>query len=275
MKEIRYPPLGILDLTVFLFHVVVQILRDVPLVIIFKTAIILLLYLPLVPIEIARDLYLAESPTTMTLLQRFTFKLVRVAFTSFDYRLGNVFFSRRASLSLMRRRFGGQHIFDTYCASVDTTVGGRRITGWWLAPAGHAQYLAHGGRPPPRNNDKSWTICYFHGGGFVMGSPTFYLEFLHNLRLTLAQNRSMRNAAIFVPAYPLAPDAHHLARSNAVKTAWEYLAVHPGVDNSRLVIGGDSAGGTIALGLRMALGLAGTKPEFEAYRCLPSPIRMM
>lgn len=271
MDAVKYPALGIVDMLVLIFHIVVQIMRDVPLSIILKSGIILLLYLPLMPFEIAYDLQCENTPVDMNLLQRAIFKLVRLAFASFDYRIGRVFFSESASLPFIKRRLGGISAFKDHCAAVDTTVEGRQLKGWWLAPSGHAQHLAEGRWPPRDAEEKQWTLCYFHGGGFVMGSPTFYLEFLHKLRQTLAQSNSMRNVAIFAVEYPLAPEASHSARAEAARRAWMYLAKHPAVDPTKMIVSGDSAGGNIALGLRMAIGVSGTK----VCRGLPAPAQMM
>lgn len=272
MGEYRFRALGALDLAIFIFHVIIGLLRDVPFIILLKSAVILLIYLPLIPLEIIYDLYRPDSPITMNLLQRFIFKLVRLAFTSFDYRIGRVFFSRTASFPLMLRRFGGRHIFDTHCAHVDTMVDGRRLEGWWLAPAGQAQHLSQGLQPPLNNGDKPWTMVHFHGGGFLMGSPTFYLEFLHNLRLSIAQKHGMQNTAIFAPVYPLSPEAPWAVRSDMARTVWMYLAAHKSVDHKKMIVSGDSAGGALALGLQMMLG---AKQASGPYRGLPSPARMM
>lgn len=274
MAQVRYPSPGVVDMLVFLPHVIAQLIREVPLGILLNTLVILLLNLPLMLIELLYDIQHPHPLLDLTLPQRITIKLFRLAFTWFDYRVCRTAFSSAASLPLMERRFGGKKEFDMHCAPV---ISHKLLRGYWLAPSGHAHHLAQGHCPSSLDQEEKtrWTLCYFHGGGFVMGSPALYLEFLHKLRLTLAQTDSMQNAMIFVPAYPLAPEARQPAQADAARAVWAYLSAHPAVDTTRMALGGDSAGGTIALGLRMAITASLTQPEMSSYRDLPSPSQMM
>ena len=87
-----------------------------------------------------------------------------------------------------------------------------------------------------------------------MGSPTFYLEFLSRLRDSLAASHpTLVNCAIFAPSYPLVPDQTYPSQSIAVEYAWKYLARHPGVDSSRLVVMGDSAGAALGTALMSSI----------------------
>lgn len=86
-------------------------------------------------------------------------------------------------------------------------------------------------------------IMYVHGGEFALGSPTFYLEFLARLRARLATaHPSLENVAIFAPYYPLAPEQRYPDQSIAIEKCWKYLASHAGIDATRLIAAGDSAG---------------------------------
>jgi hypothetical protein len=278
MEPVRYPPLGITDTLVFFMHVLVQLGREVPPHILLRSLVILLLYLPVILVELLEDMRRPNTPqVNLTVFQCVVVKLLRLAVVSFDYRVAKVVSSPAASLPLMERRFGGKGAFDLYCAPVDTLFKCERIQGYWLAPPGNALHLARGHCPSglTTTEESRWTLCYFHGGSFVMGSPEFYLDFLHKLRLTLAQTESMRNAVIFVPAYPLAPGACQPTQANVARAAWAYLAAHPAVDTARMAVGGDSSGGTLALGLRMAIGASVSLPEMVSYQCLPSPSQIM
>ena len=93
-------------------------------------------------------------------------------------------------------------------------------------------------------------LLFAHGGGFAIGSPSFYLEFLVRLRDTLAASHpSLHNCAIFAPFYPLAPDAIYPAQILSLEASWSYLSKHPAIDKSRLVLLGDSAGGGLCVAL--------------------------
>ena len=93
--------------------------------------------------------------------------------------------------------------------------------------------------PPELNTDA--VIFYIHGGGFVFGSPRTHAAMLGQL----AQRTGAR---AILPKYRLAPEAPYPAAVTDVRIAWEGL-VASGVAPSRIVVGGDSAGGALALGL--------------------------
>lgn len=99
----------------------------------------------------------------------------------------------------------------------------------------HARlYAPSGGRLP--------VLAYFHGGGFTIGSIASH----DTLCRTLAQRSG---CAVVSTAYRLAPE-HRFP--TAVDDAWaatRWLAQagdELGLDTSRLALGGDSAGGTLA-----------------------------
>ncbi|MGV3571123.1 MAG: alpha/beta hydrolase fold domain-containing protein [Ramlibacter sp.] len=85
-------------------------------------------------------------------------------------------------------------------------------------------------------------LLYFHGGGFTIGSIASH----DTLCRTLA---ALARCAVVSVGYRLAPE-HRFP--TAVDDAWDatrWLAAHAatlGVDATRLAIGGDSAGGTLA-----------------------------
>lgn len=128
-------------------------------------------------------------------------------------------------------------------------------------------YLPHDGSSLP-------AMLYLHGGGFVIGS----LETHDSLCRQLALHSG---AAVVALDYRLAPE-HRFP--TAVDDAWVALQwLHTrgatlGIDGTRLAVGGDSAGGTLAAvcalqardqGLPLALQLLIT-PGTDAYGDFPS-----
>lgn len=92
-------------------------------------------------------------------------------------------------------------------------------------------------------------VLWFHGGGYTMGSPTTHLPVAG-----LLAKRAV--AEVTLPRYRLAPEhAFPAAYDDALEACRSFLTDH---DPSRVVIGGDSAGGGAALaavcGLRDAGG---------------------
>lgn len=84
-------------------------------------------------------------------------------------------------------------------------------------------------------------IFYIHGGGFVFGSPETHAAML-------AELARRTGARVVMPRYRLAPEHPFPAAVEDVEQA--YLAlIASGVELSDIVIGGDSAGGTLLFNL--------------------------
>lgn len=84
-------------------------------------------------------------------------------------------------------------------------------------------------------------LLYLHGGGYVFGSPRTHAAMLvHLARLCKAQ--------ACLPDYRLAPENPFPAAVEDARACFEAL-VSDGVAPDRIVIGGDSAGGGLALAL--------------------------
>ena len=88
----------------------------------------------------------------------------------------------------------------------------------------------------PDNPDKR--IVWIHGGGFVIGSPRTHKGMLSHLA-------AAANAVVIVPKYRLAPEHPFPAAVHDIEAAFEEIdAVHR--DLGPIILGGDSAGGTLA-----------------------------
>ena len=119
-----------------------------------------------------------------------------------------------------------------------------------------ARFYAHG---EPGSRNPVPVLLYMHGGGFVVGS----LDFHQPLCRGLAEDSG---AAVLSVGYRLAPEHKFpTAFEDAIDAlAWigrEGLAM--GIDASRVAVGGDSAGGTLAAALVI---------EAKADRSLPQPV---
>ncbi len=88
-------------------------------------------------------------------------------------------------------------------------------------------------------------ILYFHGGGFVFGSPTTHAAMLGQLSRRVG-------ACAVLPRYRLAPEAPFPAAVDDARAAWDAVLAS-GIAPERVIIGGDSAGGALAFGLLGAL----------------------
>ena len=108
-------------------------------------------------------------------------------------------------------------------------TGGHAIDAMWL--------------DPPDAGDR--VLLYFHGGGFCFGS------FRTHGVLVGALARAMR-ARAFAPEYRLAPEHAAPAAHDDALAAYEHL-LSQGIEPSRVVLAGDSAGGTLVLSTLIAL----------------------
>ena len=95
-------------------------------------------------------------------------------------------------------------------------------------------------------------ILYFHGGGYIAGSPATH-------RAMLARLSRRAGLAAVLPRYPLAPEHPAPAAFDAARAAWDLL-IAEGHAAQEVVVGGDSAGGGLALALLAHLCRAGTPP---------------
>lgn len=105
------------------------------------------------------------------------------------------------------------------------------------------------------------TVLYFHGGGFFSGSPETYKGFAAILS-------AATGARVLLPGYRLAPEYRYPAAHEDALAAYRWL-IKQGVPASRIVFGGDSAGGMLALSTLLAL--SGEKDEVPGGAFLLSP----
>jgi epsilon-lactone hydrolase len=90
------------------------------------------------------------------------------------------------------------------------------------------------------------TVLYFHGGGYVSGSPPErYLPLAAAVALAA-------NARVHVVDYRLAPDARFPGAFDDCLRAYSWLVTHGGTDPETLALLGDSVGGNLAVAVTAA-----------------------
>lgn len=94
---------------------------------------------------------------------------------------------------------------------------------------------------PANLGDSDKVLFYIHGGGFVFGSPRTHAAMLAQLSHRLG-------VRAVLPRYRLAPEAPYPAAPDDIRAAWDGVMAQ-GVAPSNVIVGGDSAGGALALGL--------------------------
>ena len=101
---------------------------------------------------------------------------------------------------------------------------------------------------PSNSEPSSPVLIYFHGGGFVAGSP----EGFQNLISLIAEQSG---AVVIAADYRLSPEhVFPAAQDDCLAVSLQILAEHP---NQSVLLGGDSAGANLAISTALALsGLA-------------------
>ena len=88
-------------------------------------------------------------------------------------------------------------------------------------------------------------MVYYHGGGFVIPGSDRHLDML--LRFVEFSNN---NLAIFAVAYTLSPGAVYPTAIGQSVEALRYIVSLPGHSADTTLIGGDSAGGNLAVAVQ-------------------------
>ena len=112
-----------------------------------------------------------------------------------------------------------------------------------LRTSGSAGHLLRPGQP---------AVLWFHGGGYIAGSSRTHRGLAG--RLALASG-----IPVFLPAYRLGPENPVPSAQSDARVAWEALRA-AGYAADAIALGGDSAGGGLAMALLAALLAEGTRP---------------
>lgn len=110
----------------------------------------------------------------------------------------------------------------------------------------------------PRDAGAGPVILYLHGGGFIFGSPRTHAAMAGHLA-------ALTGLRVCLPRYRLAPEHPFPAAYDDAMTAFRALAAHPG----GVILGGDSAGGSLALSVLGAVGDADLAPPLGVFGFSP------
>jgi len=101
--------------------------------------------------------------------------------------------------------------------------------------------------------DTDVVLLYFHGGGYITGTPMMHAVAYQKLLLMLKKRYDLENVIIFAVKYPLTPEYPYPTQINTALDAYDYLVIENKVDAKRIIIGGDSAGGNLCLAMLQRL----------------------
>ena len=105
---------------------------------------------------------------------------------------------------------------------------------------------------PARGVATGRVLLFFHGGGYLAGTPGIYVGMLGRLA-------KLAGIEAFLPRYRLAPEHPFPAALEDARRAWQALMAR-GYAPGAVVLAGDSAGGGLALALLAELCAQGTPP---------------
>jgi monoterpene epsilon-lactone hydrolase len=114
--------------------------------------------------------------------------------------------------------------------------------------------------PDVSSNDDA-TVLYFHGGGFISGSPELYKGFAAALSAACG-------ARVLLPGCRLAPEHLYPAAHEDALASYRGLRAS-GVPAAKIALGGDSAGGMLALATMLSLRDAGEALPTGAFLLSP------
>ncbi|KAI1378325.1 alpha/beta-hydrolase [Hypoxylon crocopeplum] len=235
-------PVSYLDCLVFCVFLTPQLIIHVGLL---ETVLVVLQCLPFLvfelPFKFIRERYFVGYEKQSPFVQKaspfedFVVRCVRYAFANIPPKVGRVFFSKSVALPFLRFRLLRHGYLRSPVHWHEFKE--KRFKGIWII------------KDPMTKPD----ICVFyaHGGGFSMGSPYFYLEFLLTW-LSLLSDSGYQNPAIFALDYTLVPDASFPTQLEEAIAGYEHV-LSTVRDPSRICVSGDSAGATIVLSLLLHL----------------------
>ena len=116
-------------------------------------------------------------------------------------------------------------------------------------------------RTVARGADNGPVILYIHGGGMVLCSPRSHRDIISHIAVAAG-------ACVYAPDYRLAPQNPFPAGLEDMFTAYRAL-LDQGIQPNRIVIAGDSAGGTLTLALLLKLREAGLPNPAAAVTMCP------
>ncbi|KAG4282808.1 hypothetical protein FPRO06_09481 [Fusarium proliferatum] len=241
-------PVSLVDCGVFLMFLAPQLMWHAGFFLTLFTGLRALPFLLIrLPYEFVTDRYLTHSTRqlaftqTATVFEDLVIRCVRYAFSNIPAKVGRVFFGKYVALPFIHWRMLRHGYVRSPVHYREYHIGKQgdiKSKGTWIM------------HQPEHRPD--FVLYYAHGGGFLMGSSYFYLEFLmawHHLLIEAGFN----NPAIFALEYTLVPDQVYPRQVLEALEGYKHV-LEVVQDASKICVSGDSAGGSLILSLLLELG---------------------
>ncbi|KAL6913090.1 hypothetical protein FSST1_010850 [Fusarium sambucinum] len=240
-------PITLVDCGVFLIFLAPQLIWNAGFFLTLFTGLKALPFLLIqLPYEFVTDRYLTHPSRqiaftqTATVFEDFVIRCVRYAFAHMPPKVGRVFFGKYVALPFTRWRMlrHGYVRSPVHYREYNIGQGAIQTKGTWIM---------HRPEHPP-----DFVLYYLHGGGFLMGSTYFYLEFLMTWHHLLVE-AGFKNPAIFALEYTLVPDRVYPTQVLEALEGYKHV-LEVVKDASKVCVSGDSAGGSLILSMLLELG---------------------
>ena len=106
-------------------------------------------------------------------------------------------------------------------------------------------------------------VCFFHGGGYIVGLLFFYRILACDL------SRAFGDADVYLLDYKCAPEHQYPSQLNEAVDMWNELTTKLGYSPSNILLGGDSAGANLMLALMLKLRDDGKELPSAAFGISP------
>lgn len=119
-------------------------------------------------------------------------------------------------------------------------------------------------RSQDQDNKNRYVVLYYHGGGYAVYSPRYFIDFCNTLRTAIVQELQARNSSssavqvdFFIANYRKTPEHKFPVPAHDALLVYEYLVEHHKISPRNIIVAGDSAGGGLTMSTLLGLRDAG------------------
>ncbi|PWN29239.1 alpha/beta-hydrolase [Jaminaea rosea] len=187
-----------------------------------------------------------QSPAQLSPFHHLVILLTRFACSHFPHLLPRVLFAEETMLPFVGWRTGGASW------GLMREMVGEEWKAVWL---GDDAYMSEEARREEVGARKTTTLFYLHGGGFSLGSVSFYAEALLRVlnKIAFIEGPDTARARCIAVEYDLSPSARFPQPLLQCLRCYAHLVEVEKMDPRYITFAGDSAGGNLAMSMLLVL----------------------